>query len=151
MRRRKLKLRRWLIPGLACACACAPTTAQAQAPALSKAQARKHVTRVFPSVAPSMLLQDERSRIYVTEKLHVERAKECTQVNPNTVDCAFTLQFTGLAPEVGETPVTSGRTLCEGELRVRRWKNGPLGYTMRTRAYTCEFVTNEQLGPLPTP
>lgn len=107
-------------------------TPTAQAAFVSKRDARAYVLRAVPADAPRILLRDERSAFFRTERLWVEPSRRCRRHAAAAVSCRFRAR---LVPDATHRKRNYSPISCRGAVLVRRLDDGRLQGAQRD--YVC--------------
>jgi hypothetical protein len=107
-------------------------TPSAHAAFVSKRDARAYVLRAVPRDAPRVMLRDERSAFFRTEKLWVEPARRCRRHAATAVSCRFRAR---LVPDAAHRKGNWSPITCRGAVLVRRLDDGRLQGSQRD--YVC--------------
>jgi hypothetical protein len=107
----------------------------ADAAFLSKREARAYALRAVPPDAPRVLLRDERSEFFRTQRLWVQPARRCRRLGAAAVSCRFRAR---LVPDAAHRERNWWPISCRGAVLVRRLRDGRLQASQRD--YVCRTV-----------
>ena len=107
----------------------------ADAAFVAKRAARAYLVRAVPAGAPRVLLHDERSAFFHTDKAWVEPASRCHRRSAEAVSCRMR---TLLVPDAAHRKRNWWPISCSGPVLVRRLADGRLKGSQLN--YTCRTV-----------